>query len=222
MRKSKILLVLALCTFAFVGCNKKEITNNEVNDITNIEQNTSDNIDENKPAVNEELIENIENKEEENSGIDENDEFVDGRIYYFEVFTQNNYYINTKLPKNDDEKISEIVRLLKTLPNNDYLESIEHQEFAPLRDDVKINKVVIEDDIVRIDFDKNISEGLGSSAETSVVESLIKTIGYNFDVNKVIITFNDENYTSGHIVKEDGEYFSVNDNSTVELKSIKE
>lgn len=222
MSKKVLILVITLCTVVLYGCSKNNNTGvikQEENNI-NIEDTTKDesnnlNIKEEESTEKEEPT-----KEEETGDVEEKLETVEGRIYYHESFTGNNYYLNKELPKNDEEKMSEIIKLLKILPDNDYLENIEYQEFTPLRNDVQINFINIEDNLVEIDFNKNITDGLGSSGETSLIESLVKTIGYNYNVKNVLITFNGENYSSGHVVKEDGESFEVNNGESIELKKL--
>lgn len=216
MSKKILILIMTLCTATLYSCGKSNNTGTIKQEENNInigdtikDENNNLNVKEEEPTEKEE-IEDVEEKLQT----------VEGRIYYYEGFTGNNYYLNKQLPRNDEEKMSEIIKLLKILPNNDYLEDIEHQEFTPLRNDVQINFIKVEENLVKIDFNKNITDGLGSSGETSLIESLVKTIGYNYSVENVLITFNGENYSSGHVVKEDGESFEVNNGDSIELKPM--
>lgn len=239
LKKRSLILLLTLALFSLAGCqNKSELTNkpnssiNESTEAGNEDNSTITNADISKEDSDnkEELKDNDIINEEENENIDENnianadnkDVNTNGRIYYFEGFSETNYYLNVNLPEDKEQKVKFIVESLKSLPNNDYLESVESQEFTPLDSSVSVKSVEFSNNLVKIDFDKSFTHGLGSSGETSVIESLVKSVGYNLGVDNVIITFNNENYSSGHIEMEDGEAFSVNNNKSVELKNMKD
>lgn len=223
LKKIGFLLVLALFVSSIVGCESKQEPQNTNNptiiedDLGSDKENTNSNIDLEK-------LDDIEVEEDNkpSSPVVNEEEKESGRIYYYEGFSETNYYSNIEMPKDDEQKLSFIVDSLKNLPNNDLLETVEHQEFTSLPKNLSINSVEFKDDLIKIDFSSNFTSGLGSSGETSVLESLLKTIEYNFGVNKVIITFNNENYSSGHIEMEDGEWFTPNSKNSVELKGLRD
>lgn len=223
LKKIGFLLALALSMFNMVGCENKndlqEVLKPVVLDeslTSNSENTTNNSVSEHKEDEKQE-----DKEEEKDTPVSNENTLTDGRIYYYESFSDTNYYISTKLPKENEQKLSFIIKSLKNLPDNDLLETVEHQEFTPLPMNLSINSVEFNEDLIEIDFNSNFTNELGSSGETSAIESLVKTIGYNFSVNKVIITFNNENYSSGHIVMDDGEWFSVNEKNSIELKSSK-
>lgn len=231
--KKKILCVLITGALALsmTACGKKNDANtsnesNESNISINDDANNKENsVEENNTDINEEDI-TTENTEDINDDTNNNEsekdnivEIKEGRIYYHERFSGNNYFLAKSLSSDDKTKVIEIVNALKSLPNTDYLEDVENQEFTPIQSDVNVNNVIIKEDVVEIDFNKNFTYGLGSSEENSVVESIVNSIGYNLGVNNVIITFNGENYSSGHTYMEDGEAFKVSNNTPIELKS---
>lgn len=220
MKKIGLLLILVLSTSSIVGCENKQKVQS-LDNPTFIEDNTESNNEIINPIV-EDIKDNIEEDKKEDIPASNEDAKEEGRIYYYESFSETNYYLKTQLPKDNEQKLSFIIDSLKRLPNNDLLETVEHQEFTPLPSNLSINSVDFTDDCVKIDFNSNFTNGLGTSGETAVLESLLKTIEYNFGLSKVIITFNNENYSSGHIAMEDGEWFSPNEKNSVELKGFRD
>lgn len=220
LKKIGFLLALVMTVFSMTGCGKKNEVEGDVKlpVVLNEESDSS-----NENSNNETEIKQEEEKEVEKPSLEfnENDSFDDGRIYYYEAFSEKNYFVNIKLPKDNEQKLSAIIDSLKSLPNNDLLEDVEHQEFTPLPEALSINSAEFKDDLIKIDFNLNFADGLGTSGETSVIESLVKTIEHNFSVKKVIITFNNKNYESGHIVMEDDEWFAPNNKESIELKNFK-
>lgn len=229
MKKIGLLLALVLTVSTLAGCDKKE---HELSNMTssNSENSTSQNKEDlvvnNQPNLikdKEEGAEDVETNKADDTEVTspDNTNLKEGRIYYYEGFEAKNYYIKAQLPENNKDKLNLIIESLKKLPDNDFLESVEYQEFTPLPGNVFVKSADFTSDTVKIDFNSNFTETLGTSGETSVIESLVKTIEYNFSINKVIITFNGENYSSGHIAMEDGEWFEANNNESIELKNIK-
>lgn len=220
-KKSLIALIIGLSILSMYGCSDKaELQKNLPIVEDNVQEDTEKPVqpEVEKPAIEkpkseEEKVteEKSEDKKEAESVIAEN------RIYYHEGFTGNNYYTVTTLSGDNESKVNEIIKALKVMPENDYLEDVRYQEFTPLPEDVLINSVKVEKDRVLIDFNKNFTDGLGSSSEKCIVDSMVNSIGYNFNVDSVHITFNGENYSSGHVIKEDGEGFDVNLSKEIKL-----
>jgi predicted small secreted protein len=77
-----------------------------------------------------------------------------------------------------------------------------------------INSVNVKPDegIAYVDFTGQfVSEmNAGTTKETGVLRSVANTLGYYYGVNKVIITLDGAQYSSGHIFMEPGEYFPTN------------
>lgn len=238
MKRSLIAGLLIGCVaFTLSGCSKASVSSpeaNKDNDTEILESNTVNNSNnENIDNKQEETIQEEDDKEkvdvveEENNQEDDkevnNNQVSDeessnsGRILYYENFTGNSYYLLKKLSPNNKAKVIEIVEYLKENPPTDYLEDVRYQEFTPLPSDVEVNNVTFEDDLVTIDFNRNFAEALGSAAENSIIESLVNTVGYNLKKSKVVITFNGENYSSGHMVMNDGDYFEVKNIDGIKL-----
>lgn len=229
-RKLLCVLITGVLALSMTACGNKDNANNsnENNEnITSSNDNADDktnSVEENNKEINKEdvIVENTENNNSVNNDNPNNDNVVenkDGRIYYHEGFSGNNYFLTKNLSSDDKTKVVEIVEALKSLPNTDYLEDVENQEFTPIKADINVNNVIIGEDVVEIDFNKNFTDGLGSSEEKSLVESIVNSVGYNLGVNNVIITFNGDNYSSGHTYMEDGETFKVSNSTPIELKA---
>ena len=68
-----------------------------------------------------------------------------------------------------------------------------------------------ENKILCIDFTNefiNLDE-VGSESEDLILKSILKTFAEAYDVKKIRLTIDGENYESGHIEMEDGDYFNV-------------
>lgn len=67
------------------------------------------------------------------------------------------------------------------------------------------------DDVANIDFTKQFVTEMnaGTTKESGVLRSVANTIGYYFQVQKVIITIDGEPYSSGHILMKEGEAFET-------------
>lgn len=76
------------------------------------------------------------------------------------------------------------------------------------------------DDLVEVDLSNNFTTelNLGSGYESLVIQSIVNTVGYNFGVEKVVITLDGELYASGHYELGEGEYFEVDYNNVVPLQ----
>ncbi|MGL5152409.1 MAG: GerMN domain-containing protein [Clostridium sp.] len=144
---------------------------------------------------------------------------INVKLIYHESFSENNYYTTVTLKSKDKETlVKDIISKLKTLPDESYFAKLENKEFMPVPSDLNVNSVKIATDVVTVDFNKNFSTGLGSSGENNLLQTIVNSIGVNLGVDKVIITFNGKNYSSGHIEKKNGEGFTVSKKSPRELK----
>ena len=87
-----------------------------------------------------------------------------------------------------------------------------------IKSDTEIKNINLENEsaqdenkILCIDFKNefiNLDE-VGAESEDLILKSILKTFAEVYDVKKIRITVNGENYESGHIEMEDGDYFDV-------------
>lgn len=77
-----------------------------------------------------------------------------------------------------------------------------------------------EEEVVVVDLSKNfIAEmNLGSGYESLLIQSIVNTVGFNFGVDKVVITLDGALYESGHFQLVEGDYFEVNYENEVPLE----
>jgi hypothetical protein len=111
---------------------------------------------------------------------------------------------------NDITKIV-LEKQFKSAPNNEAIKL--------LTPNVKINSLYLNNDgMVYVDFTENfVTEmNLGSGYEGMVLQSIANTLGRYYGVKKVYITLEGKPYSSGHIIMEKGEAFTVNTTDIVD------
>ena len=194
-RKSISLLLILLISISLLGCGNKDTKDSK----------TSSNID---PFTIE-----TSNKDNNNSLIEEsNDPNVKTqsvRLYTYNCIDDKMTYHDENIKVTNGALVKAIVNALKTEKVKDTL---------TLSSNVTVNSAKLENDILSVDFGDNFinTMNLGSTSELMLLKSLVNSLGYNFNVSKVYITVNGENYSSGHILKTDKETFSVNYDNCLE------
>ncbi len=110
--------------------------------------------------------------------------------------------INLDLKSDDkNKKILDELKKNKVIKSDTEIKSINLESES----DQDKNKILC------IDFKNefiNLNE-VGSESEDLILKSILKTFAEVYDVKKIRITVNGENYESGHIEMEDGDYFDV-------------
>lgn len=91
-----------------------------------------------------------------------------------------------------------------------------------MSNNTKINKLYLNDSekVVYVDFSKEFLTEMnaGSSLESSILTSVVNTLGDYFNVNEVRLTVDGKEYASGHIAMKKGENFKVNYDKVTEVK----
>ena len=100
--------------------------------------------------------------------------------------------------------------------NEKILDELKKNEV--IKSDTKIKNINLENEsdqdknkILCIDFKDefiNLNE-VGAESENLILKSILKTFAEAYDVKKIRLTIDGENYESGHIEMEDGDYFDV-------------
>lgn len=135
------------------------------------------------------------------------------RFYYPDIDKDKLYYTN----KNLSFKTNDITKIFF---ENEFKKSPNENLGKLLGPNVKINSLYLNDDgSVYMDFSENFVEEMnaGSGYENMILQSITNTIGNYYGVDRVYITIAGNPYSSGHILKEKGEYFKVNISNSVEL-----
>lgn len=170
--------------------------NNKGNNSTNNSNNNSgSNSNDNKDEVKEELVK----------------EKMTLRIFYQDI-NNNIYYKDKEVLVEDKAVVKAVTEELKKDYNG------EIQSKAP--DNLQVRNAKVEDGILTVDFGEGAFSNinLGSSFELGMINCIVNSYGYNLGVDKVILKVNGQNYASGHIILDEGDYFSVNYDGTQKLE----
>lgn len=204
MRK-KIISMLLLVSIATIciGCgsnNNSTLSNNNDSNNDSV-QKVQDSTDKSG-----ELSKNSKQFEQTTTPSGDNITKVDKlvRIYLYNGDTDKIVYFDENVSVTDGALVSAII---------DDLKKDRTSEFCPLSKDVAVKSAKLdkENDLLTVNFgDKFVNTmGFGSGPESSVLTSVVNTLGYNFGVSKVYITVSGKPYSSGHIIKKEGEAFTV-------------
>lgn len=211
-KKPLILLSIFILSLTLISCNKNTIEIKDSPD-NNTEINTE------KPEVpnsnnNDLQIENSNKLTPPNSDISQK-ETKSVRLYFYDVVNDTIIYYDDTIQVTDKAVTNALINALKNPSNASVTPSI------PKSINVTSAKLDINTNTFTIDFPNNfVSEmNLGSGPESSTLQSIVNTLGYNFNVDNVIITLGGKPYSSGHIIMESGESFKVSLNNTINLNN---
>ena len=110
--------------------------------------------------------------------------------------------INLDLKSDDkDEKILDELKKSKVIKSDTEIKNI-NLENESAQDENKILCIDFKNEFINLDE-------VGAESENLILKSILKTFAEVYDVKKIRITVNGENYESGHIEMEDGDYFDV-------------
>ncbi|MBP3914925.1 GerMN domain-containing protein [Clostridium sp.] len=194
--------LLSLTFFLFSCTNVNDKTTTQENN-SNITNNNSTNSDKeiNTSSSEEYIEEDIDNKTSECTIVNKN-----CRIFYYYCSDNCYYYKDTVIPVKDNALISALTEELKkevksgvsTLPESLY---------------VKSAKIDRDNDSLTVDLSKDYYDNiknLGSGPECGILDSIMYTYCYNYNVNNFILLIDGKPYSGNHIILEDGEAFTVN------------
>lgn len=204
MRKQIIsVLILMSLTSICIGCGSSNSSTSSNNN-----DSTSDSVQKVKDSTDTagELSKNSKQFEQTAKSDGENITKVDKlvRLYLYNGESDKIIYFDETVSVTDGALVSALIDSFK----------IERtSEFSPLSKDIAVKsaKLEKEKDLLTVNFgDKFVNTmGFGSGPESSVLTSIVDTLGYNFGVSKIYITVDGKPYTSGHIIKKEGEAFTV-------------
>ena len=100
-----------------------------------------------------------------------------------------------------DEKILDELKKSKVIKSDTEIKNI-NLENESAQDENKILCIDFKNEFINLDE-------VGAESENLILKSILKTFAEVYDVKKIRITVNGENYESGHIEMEDGDYFDV-------------
>lgn len=182
MKKKVFLLLFSLFfSIILIGCNKN-------NDKPNPNNSNNNNIEDKNKNENDKNELESETPAKESSTKD----LKKVRLFYFDKVNYELYYVDKEIEVKDKAVIKALTKELQDYsPNNNFLN---------LTNNVEITSANIDEQsgVLKVKFSSSyVNEMLlGSSTESGLLSSLLATYGYNLNVNKVAIYFNDELYTS--------------------------
>ncbi len=102
-----------------------------------------------------------------------------------------------------------------------YKESIGNDTGKVFSENTIINSLYLNDDENAVHIDLNgafLTEmNAGSEYESMILQSIANTFGQYYSCNKVILTIDNQLYSSGHILLQDGEYLTPDFNNVVQI-----
>lgn len=203
-KKLLALLFITIFSFSIISCSQA-ISENDTSINTPSTENTDKEVT-TKP--------NTSDNDTLNTNDNENEIITEkANIYYYDVITDKIVYIKTSIEIKNKEVATALVNELKKSPTDDIPPSINENI------SLKSANLDKNSDVITLDFSSNFvkEQNLGAGSESSTLEAICNTFGDYFNVSKVIITLDGKPYSSGHIVKNEGDTFDVNLDSAVEL-----
>ncbi|MEG2289037.1 MAG: GerMN domain-containing protein [Clostridium sp.] len=136
------------------------------------------------------------------------------RIFYPNINVDKIHYQDKEIVFNTNDITKLILQnIFKNFPGND--------EGTLFSSNVTINSLYLNDDgRVHVDLTSSFVKdmNLGSGPELMLLQSIANTLGNYYSVEEVYITIEGKPYSSGHIIKSNGEGFKVDFNGIVEGK----
>lgn len=181
--KKKVFLLLFSIFFSIIliGCNKN-------NDTVDPNNSNNKNIEDKNRNDNEKNEAESETPNKESSTKD----LKKVRLFYFDTVNYELYYVDKEIEVKDKAVIKALTKELQDYsPNSNFLNLTNKVEITSANIDEKSG-------VLKVKFSSSYVDEmlLGSATESGLLSSLLATYGYNLNINKVAIYFNDELYTS--------------------------
>lgn len=208
--KKKLLAILFTTIFSLslISCSQDISDDNNTNANEN-NTTSSDNVDKDSNEQSNSSENNDSDKENtENEIVKEN-----VNIYYYDVVTDKIVYVPTSIEIKNKEVATALVNELKKSPTED---------ISPvINSNITLKSANLDNNsnTIKLDFSSNFvtEQNLGAGTESGTLTAICNTFGDYFNVSKVIITLDGKPYSSGHIIKTEGEAFDVNLDNSIEL-----
>lgn len=203
-KKLLALLITTIFSFSLISCSKTISENDNIDNTP---------ITENSDKENDKVSTPSENND--SSSIDNENEILteSANIYYYDVVNDKIVYLSKTIEIKNKEVATALINELKKSPTQDISPAIDS--------DITLKSATLDSssNTIKLDFSSNfvIEQNLGSGPESSTLKAICNTFGNYFNVSKVIITLDGKPYSSGHIIKGEGEAFDVDLNNSTEL-----
>ncbi|MGM9978140.1 MAG: GerMN domain-containing protein [Clostridium sp.] len=154
---------------------------------------------------------NVSKNESSSSSKKEVDQEI--RLYVYDAISGESMYTMKNITIVDGALVSAIINALKDDSSNN---------FTALNPEIQVKSAKLEKDkdLLTVDFGEKFLNNmdLGGGVEMGMLQSVVNSLGYNFEVSNVCITVNGEGYSSGHVSHKADEPFKVDYSNSSPLK----
>lgn len=205
-KKISVIVSILMLSLMLISCTKEP----ENFKGTNI----NPNFEEPKDAIINNTTEDTSDKKETPKVPASKKENKSARLYFYDVVEDKIVYYDDTIEVTDKALTTALVNALKNPTKAGVTPAIAKNI------NIKSAKLDKANNLFTVNFTDNFVKemNLGSGPESMTLLAIVNTIGYNFDVDNVIITLAGKPYGSGHIAKLDGESFKVNYDKAVKIK----
>ena len=137
--------------------------------------------------------EDTSNDEASTDVISDNDAVMkDSRLFYYNFNENKLYYIDKKIPVEDNAYVKALTEAIQKSPDSANLIALSDEaciSSASLDNETGVLKVVFNEDY-------SLDMNMDSAKENGLLRALIATYGYNYDVTKVAIYLGEQLYTA--------------------------
>ena len=204
-KKLLALLFTTIFSFSLISCSKTISENDNVDNTPIAESSDKENDKVSTPSEN-----------NDSSSTDNKNEILteSANIYYYDVVNDKIVYLSKTIEIKNKEIATALVNELKKSPTED---------ISPvINSNITLKSANLDNNsnTIKLDFSSNFvtEQNLGAGTESGTLTAICNTFGDYFNVSKVIITLDGKPYSSGHIIKAEGEAFDVDLNNSTELK----
>lgn len=222
MRRKTLIIIsimLIACSFIACGSNKdKENGSDSSNKFQNEESNKADDTATNQQpdGVDKDTTTPQQPVDEENNNdTSETNKTVEKncRIFYYDFANDKMVYVNKNVEVVGGALVKALTNSLKDNSNNN--------DFITLNSETNVTSAKLDrdNDILEVYFDDSLNKSmnLGTNNQCELVDSIVYTYGYNYDVSKVAIYVNGETYIDPR-GEMPGGYFTVDTSRATEYK----
>lgn len=203
-KKLLALLFTTIFSFSLISCSKTISENDNLDNTPIAESSDKENDKVSTPSEN-----------NDSSSTDNKNEILteSANIYYYDVVNDKIVYLSKTIEIKNKEIATALVNELKKSPTED---------ISPvINSNITLKSANLDNNsnTIKLDFSSNFvtEQNLGAGTESGTLTAICNTFGDYFNVSKVIITLDGKPYSSGHIIKTEGEAFDVNLDNSIEL-----
>lgn len=170
-----LFFVTCLLCFSLISCVNK---NNDLNNIPESNSNTNTQ-DEDKTTPNSNISSSTNTP---------NIQTKTCRLYFYDFDTEEIIFIDKEIEITDKALVKALISAHK--------DGINDKNVIKLHEAAQVKSAKLEDDILKVHFNKEFQTkmNLGSCTEAGLIQSLVNTLGYNYNVKKVAFYVDNELY----------------------------